>query len=173
MPFPILGAALLIGTVGLGSASSDGGTADHAKICAAVKAMSPRVQGCEFTSGPEGETWLVVRFDRGGLAADHAAALEAAASESDRAGELHRRVFFIQTIAERAAVRALTDDEHRSISAVHIEEGGGSRVIRRETIVACGSGVDAEPSARPEDSESLLTCLRSVQPSVFTLIRRK
>jgi hypothetical protein len=170
MPIAILGSALLFGAVLLGPAPADRGVSDRESICASLKSLSPRVFGCEFTSGPYGESWLVVRFDRSGLAADYAGALEAAASERNPDGELHRRAFLIQTTAERVAVHALTHDPNRSISAVDIEEGNGPRVIRRETIEACGAPVDAEPSTGPEDSDSLLACLHSVQPSVFTLV---
>jgi hypothetical protein len=163
----------LSSVLALGSSPPGISVADHEHICAAVRAVSPRVLGCEFSSGPDGESWLVVRFDRGGLAADYAAASAAAVAERVPVGENHRQAFLIQTTDVRAAISALSHDPNRSLSAVYIEDSAGPRVIRRETLEACGSNAASEPSRTPEVSESVLQCLMSVQPSVFTLVHGK
>lgn len=166
--------ALMAGALALATSAAASEASNRGPICDPILAISTRILACAISADPDRGTWLEIRVDRAGLAEDYAAAYAAANAAPDPSGELHRRAMLIQTTAERGAVHALAHDTARSLSAVRIEDGRGPRFIRRETIDACRSVSGENPSStNPEESETLLLCLASVQPSVFTLVDKK
>jgi hypothetical protein len=171
---PALTSALMAGALALATPATASGSSDRGSVCDPILALSTRILGCRVSTEPDQGSWLEIRVDRAGLAADYAAAYAAANAAPDPAGELQHRAMLIQTTAERGAVHALVHDTARSLSEVRIEDGRGPRVIRRETIEACRVARADDPSpADPEASETILVCLASVQPSVFTLVDKK
>jgi hypothetical protein len=164
-------AALVSVALALAATPIAAGEGDHGQVCAAVLAMSPRLLGCEYATGPQGQTRLVLRVDRAGLAADYAAAYAAAEAAPDPTGERHHRAVLIETAPERGAVYALAHDSGRFLSAIYIDDGRGPRVIREETIEACRmTSRDQLVAAAGQESDAVFICLASVQPSVFTLV---
>ena len=173
MKAPVLAAFLSV-TLLLATAPIGAGEGDRAQVCTAILTMTPRLLGCEYATGPQGESRLVLRVDGAGLGADYAAAYAAAEAGPDPSGELHRRAVSIKTAPARGAVYALAHDPGRTLSAVAIDDGRGPRVIRRETIEACRTtSLDQPVAGSGEESDGVLICLSSVQPSVFTLVNSR
>ena len=171
---PTLTSALMAGALALATSATAAGSSDRGPLCDPIRALSTRILACAVSTAPDDGSWLEIRVDRDGLAEDYAVAYAAANAAPDPSGERHHRAILIQTTAERGALYALAHDTARSLSEVRIEDGRGPRVIRRETIDACRSvGGETSSSTDPGDSEPLLLCLASVQPSVFTLVDKK
>ena len=171
---PTLTSALMAGALALATSAAASGSSDRGPICDPIRALSTRILGCSVSADADQGSWLEIRVDRAGLAEDYAVAYAAANAAPDPSGERHHRAMLIQTTAERGAVYALAHDTARSLSEVRIEDGRGPRVIRRETIESCRwAGGETPSTTSPEESETLLLCLASVQPSVFTLVDKK